>query len=308
MGFSSGTENLVYQPGYADFYLNSQYGIFPQEHRSLAGASLLNMIMVDQQRHDFSDPAVSELIVSFPVVSAPCSYAWDMGFGWSSVRSQAGDLIVVPPHTESRWRVSGARRLLVFAIPVEIVRKVLGPECPADLTSAFETISGSSRPDALTQQVMLKLWEMGRGEEPPSRIMAESVLTTLVCQVLSLSQGAAETAGSGAMPPRNMKRLIEYVDAHLHEDIGLAELAEIAGWGVRHFARVFQQTMGQTPHRWVMDRRVSRAKYLLTQREMSLAEIALTCGFADQSHFTTCFRRSTGFTPLRWRNGGFSGA
>ena len=308
MGFSTGLENSVYQPGYADFYLNSEYGAFPQEHRSLAGARPLSMIMVEQQRHDFSDPAVSELIVSFPLISAPCSYAWDMGFGWSSVRSQAGDLIVVPPNTESRWRVSGARRLLVFAIPIDIVRQVLGPECPVDLTAAFESISGSSRPDPLTQQVMLKLWEMGQGSEPPSRIMAESVMTTLVCQVLSLSQTASQTARSGAIAPRNMKRLIEYVDAHLHEDIGLAELAEIAGWGVRHFTRVFQQSMGQTPHRWVMDRRVSRAKYFLSREEMSLAEIAFTCGFADQSHFTTCFRRATGYTPLKWRNSEFSGA
>ena len=287
--------------GYAEFYRNSQYAVFPQEHRSLPGPRPSSMIMVEQGRHELTDPAVGELIVTTPLAASSCAYAWDMGAGWSGVRSQTGDLIVVPPNVESRWRVGGERRLLIFAIPVETVAQILGPECPTDLSTAFASIAGSSSPDALIQQLMLRLWRLGAAVEPVSRLLSESALSALVCQLLSLSHAATEPPRADAMPAREMRRLIEHVDAHLHEEIGLEDLAATSGWSVRHFTRVFRQSTRETPHRWLMARRVERAKHLLGNRNLSLAEIALTCGFADQSHFTTCFRKLAGATPLRWR-------
>jgi AraC family transcriptional regulator len=287
--------------GYAEFYRNSQYAVFPQEHRALPGPRPSSMIMVDQGRHELTDPAVGELIVTTPLAASSCSYAWDMGDGWSGVRSQTGDLIVVPPNVESRWRVGGERRLLIFAIPVETVAQILGPECPTDLSAAFGSIAGSSRPDPLVQQLMLRLWQLGAADEPVSRLLGESALSALVCQLLALSRTAAEPPRANAMSTRDMRRLIEHVDAHLHEEIGLEDLAATSGWSVRHFTRVFRQSTSETPHRWLMARRVERAKHLLGNRDLSLAEIALTCGFADQSHFTTCFRKVVGATPLKWR-------
>jgi AraC family transcriptional regulator len=64
---------------------------------------------------------------------------------------------------------------------------------------------------------------------------------------------------------------------------------------------MFRQSTGQTPHNFIVRRRIERAKGLLRKPDLQLADIALTCGFADQSHFTTSFRKATGLTPLRWR-------
>jgi len=80
----------------------------------------------------------------------------------------------------------------------------------------------------------------------------------------------------------------------------LVDLADAGGWRVRHFSRMFMST-GQTPHSFILRRRVDRAKDLLRRPKLPLAEVALSCGFADQSHFTTSFRKATGRTPLRWR-------
>lgn len=91
------------------------------------------------------------------------------------------------------------------------------------------------------------------------------------------------------------------MEAHLHRDIPLIDLAAVAGWSVRHFSRRFRQETGRTPHDWILGKRVERAKDLLGKPKLPLAEIALSCGFADQSHFTTAFRRLTDTTPLRWR-------
>jgi AraC family transcriptional regulator len=298
---------LTYKPfadrrgAYAEFYLNSPYAVFPQEHRALPGPRPSTMIMVDQGRHELTDPAIDELIVTIPLAAHSCAYAWDMGEGWSGVRSQTGDLIVVPPHVESRWRVGGERRLLIFAIPVETVAQILGPECPSDLSAAFGAIAGSSAPNELVQQLMLRLWQLGNSVDPLNRLLRESALSALVCHLLSLSRTTAEPSRTNVIAARDMRRLIEYVDVHLHEEIGLNDLAATGGWSVRHFTRVFRQSTSETPHRWLMARRVERAKHLLGSRNLSLAEIALTCGFADQSHFTTCFRQVTGATPMKWR-------
>lgn len=107
----------------------------------------------------------------------------------------------------------------------------------------------------------------------------------------------------GAFPLRGWRRIEDHVEAHLHRDILLQELADIAGWSVRHFSRMFRQAMGTTPHDWIVAKRVGRSKDLLGEPRLPLAEIALCCGFADQSHFTTSFRKVTGMTPLRWRRG-----
>jgi AraC family transcriptional regulator len=83
--------------------------------------------------------------------------------------------------------------------------------------------------------------------------------------------------------------------------ISLRDLADECSLSVRHFTRTFRQTMGMSLHRWLTLHRVDVAKKMLLNREKSLADVALSCGFADQSHFTRVFAGMTGFTPHGWR-------
>ncbi len=89
--------------------------------------------------------------------------------------------------------------------------------------------------------------------------------------------------------------------SHLADDVGLDTLAAIADLSPKHFARAFRQSTGMPPHRWLIERRIDRAKALLRTADLSLAEISLACGFADQSHFTAAFRKLVGFTPGGYR-------
>jgi len=83
----------------------------------------------------------------------------------------------------------------------------------------------------------------------------------------------------------------------------LTELAAVVGMNPHHFCRAFKQSTGCPPHRYVLNRRVERAKRLLTEDHLPLAEIGLTVGFQNQSHFTTVFHRLTGVTPKTYRKG-----
>ncbi len=89
---------------------------------------------------------------------------------------------------------------------------------------------------------------------------------------------------------------IAVMNKHANEDLILEELAALAGLSAKHFARAFRQSIGVPPHRWLIERRINGAKGLLAVTDLGLAEIALACGFADQSHFTAVFRRGTGAT------------
>jgi AraC family transcriptional regulator len=105
----------------------------------------------------------------------------------------------------------------------------------------------------------------------------------------------------GGLPPARLRRIEEFLMAHLADDIGLDDLAAIADLSAKHFARAFRQSTGAPPHRWLIERRIERGKELLAASDHSLAEIALACGFADQSHFTAAFRKAVGATPGAYR-------
>ncbi len=106
---------------------------------------------------------------------------------------------------------------------------------------------------------------------------------------------------AGGLAPWQERRAKEMMSEGLRVEVPLAHLAAECGLSVRHFARAFRKSMGVPPHRWLLRRRVDRAMSLLRGSTLSLAEIALTCGFADQSHFTRVFARMTGMGPGAWR-------
>ena len=105
----------------------------------------------------------------------------------------------------------------------------------------------------------------------------------------------------GGLAPWQYRRAREMLAADLTRDFSLTEIAAECGLSVGHFARGFREGIGESPHRWLIRQRVEKAKQMLADRQGGLAEIALDCGFSDQSHFTRLFRRATGTTPGMWR-------
>jgi transcriptional regulator GlxA family with amidase domain len=98
-----------------------------------------------------------------------------------------------------------------------------------------------------------------------------------------------------------MRRVREYVEIHLAESVDLAALAGIAGLSLYHFARAFKHSAGMTPHHYLVQERVDRAKEMLARTDLLLSEIALATGFSDQSHFARHFRQTLGVTPGQFR-------
>jgi len=104
-----------------------------------------------------------------------------------------------------------------------------------------------------------------------------------------------------ALPSWRLRRVEEYVEAHLDRGMGLSELAKVAGLSRMHFAAQFRIATGYRPHEYLMHQRIEHAKSLLSNTEMPLVEVALSVGFSTQAHFSTLFKRITSETPARWR-------
>jgi transcriptional regulator GlxA family with amidase domain len=105
----------------------------------------------------------------------------------------------------------------------------------------------------------------------------------------------------GGLPPRALRRVREYIEANLEENISIQVLAGIAGLSMYHFARAFKQSEGVTPHDYLVQCRVRRAQELLSGTDLPMSEIALASGFSDQSHCARRFREHVGVTPSTYR-------
>jgi len=105
----------------------------------------------------------------------------------------------------------------------------------------------------------------------------------------------------GGLAPWQLRRAYDFIDANLGNDPSISEVAEQCGLSGSYFSRAFKRETGFSPHRWLMKRRVERAKELLREPDLELAEIAQTCGFVDQSHFARVFSKSENCSPGRWR-------
>jgi AraC-like DNA-binding protein len=105
----------------------------------------------------------------------------------------------------------------------------------------------------------------------------------------------------GGLSPGVLRRVREYIDANLETDVGLDALAKVAGLSRCHFARAFKQSVGTTPHNFLMYRRFCKAVEFIADTNLPLAEIALAAGFSDQSHFSRRFRQYIGVSPSAFR-------
>jgi AraC family transcriptional regulator len=135
------------------------------------------------------------------------------------------------------------------------------------------------------------------------RLYAEALGTALTVHLLGnygSARGVARVPRGGLLPGQ-LRRVIDYMDAHLCEDLSLAELADVAGFSRHYFARSFRLATGMPPHQYVIERRVERACRLLLDTSISIGVVAASLGFASQSHLTEHFRRVTGLTPARYR-------
>lgn len=153
--------------------------------------------------------------------------------------------------------------------------------------------------DPLLEQLCRALHAELRAIHPLGRLYVESLTESLKLHLLRHYRGTPirPPPVRGGLRPTVLRQVVQYVDAHLHRDLSLGELAGIAALSQFHFARLFRQSMGISLHRYVRERRLEEAGRLLRDTTLTLAAVAELTGFADQSHFSREFKRRYGVAP-----------
>ena len=155
--------------------------------------------------------------------------------------------------------------------------------------------------DATISRLMeLLILEVKAGAESGA-LYAESLAHALGTRVLMLRDASRlSQVRHSTLPRTSLRRVLERVHGSDGE-VGLAELARESGYSRRHFLRMFQQTLGMPPHRYIMEVKLQRAQELMRDKSRTLIDIALTCGFASHSHMSRAFRTVRGLSPSELR-------
>ena len=173
-----------------------------------------------------------------------------------------------------------------------------------EFSPSFELIDGPSKTeDRLVSQIGMALVNEANSENGTEKIYSESLMQTLVLHVLKNYSSAKYGVKNlkGGLSGYKLKLVTEYINDNLDQELSLAELSGIADLSQFHFSRSFRETTGLPPRKFLMKRRVEKAKRLLAESDLPLVEVGFQTGFKTQSHFTSLFRRLTNVTPRVWR-------
>jgi AraC family transcriptional regulator len=167
----------------------------------------------------------------------------------------------------------------------------------------FEFVEIYKANDALIQHIGLTLLAEHGSDSPEGKLFSDSLIQTLTLHLLRNYSTASlrNESLNGGLSGYKLRRVKEFIDANLDEDLSLAEIAAVAELSQFHFARAFRKTTGLTPQQYLMQQRIERAKHLLAEEDLPIVEVSLRSGFKNQSHFTTLFRKFTKLTPKTWR-------
>ncbi len=198
--------------------------------------------------------------------------------------------------------VSGRSSHLGTIVMVELAPRLVSAAAPSGGRVELRPAYGVDDP-LLAQLVAALRDEASAGATAGGCLYVESLGIALAAHLVHKYAAAAPPPRDqhGALSASELRRVLEYIDAHLGTDIALDHLAQAAGMNVFAFVRHFKQATGLPPHQYVLRRRIERARSLLADTGVSLVEIALRCGFGDQSSFSTAFRRWTRLTPGGYR-------
>jgi AraC family transcriptional regulator len=219
--------------------------------------------------------------------------------GWSD----PGTINLTPPGVEGTWEAKASSRAAVVVIRPEFISRAIDENWGAD-SSKVEINKQFLVRDPVIEAITLNLAREAADGSPAGRLYAESGCEFLAHHLIYRYSNLSQTPprSKGGLSSRRLRLVLEYIEDTLGQPIKLRELAALARISARHFERAFRQSTGSSPHGYVMDRRLHRARDLLiNQPELPIEQIALRLGFSSSSHFSSAFRRQTGLTPTDFR-------
>jgi AraC family transcriptional regulator len=211
-----------------------------------------------------------------------------------------GAVCVVPSGLAHTATLCGESEHLALYLDPALVRRAASE---TRLAAGFEILEKYPRTDNVIKSVGLALLGELDSEGLSGRLYVESLANVLAIHLLRYytAAGMKPERFKGGLPGPKLRQVMAYIAENYSNDIRLDELAQVAGMSCFHFAREFKRTTGTSPHQYLINFRIERAKKLLGNERIPLIEVGLRSGFSHQSHFTRLFRKFTGTTPHSYR-------
>lgn len=249
--------------------------------------------------HDYLVGMPGHVIMTF--YGAAQEITWRRGSMRIHSRTRPGSITVIPDGHDGRWDIEG---------PLEVSHVYLTEQrlqhC-ADILAGgqkIELVGRAGFDDAATSRILQMLSQPVVMTDPASRLFVEQAVDLLCTQLvrthssLTLSQGEAPRHG---LADWQVKRVTDYMREFLERDIGLDEMAALLGLSRFHFATAFRKATGQSPHHYLMGLRMTQARKLLSQPDLSIIQVALAVGYQTPSAFAASFRKANNMTPRAFR-------
>ena len=213
----------------------------------------------------------------------------------------SGDITITPVGPRVRWQQTSPSLVILLRLAPEYVRHMAGDECAMD-PDRFEIQNVFATRDAIIENLGRRLLAGLELEGVDSHFYVD----TLTCELaLHLLRHYTTTPASDwprtRLSPHKLRCAVDYIEENLGNPLTLAAIACAVALSPGHFAHAFREATGVTPHRYVVERRVERAKNLLRQSALPITEIADQVGCPSNSHFSVLFHRVTGVTPRQFR-------
>lgn len=256
----------------------------------------VGMVRVTHGGIPFSDPAGDTYLLTSPIHGSPyveCDFA---GFALRQ-RTYPGDFIVQHLKDGVSGFADGAVTVQMTAIDGPWMRQLIG-EALGGAAPDWEQAAVSTWRNDFLSSLLDRLWFRLKRDGDGGQSWADQA-SILAVQTIAeqLSPAARKHTDASPLPPSQMRRVHDFIEAHLGEAIGVAEMATAAGLSPYHFSRRFKAAMGVSPHRFLIRRRLDHARRLIAEGGLPLSAIAPLSGFSSQAHMTTAFRAHFGRTP-----------
>jgi len=206
-----------------------------------------------------------------------------------------GQFCVVPAGSSTRWTLTQPATSLLLR---------LSPRLMDEAARGTDLASLIHIRDPHIESIGWMMQAEAHNAYPGGRLFSDSLASALAARLLAVQTGAAtpEQKRAHSLPQWRLRQVLEYIETNLASDLTLAELAGVAGFSLSHFKVLFREATGVPVHRFVLERRVERARMHLMQGKMSATDVALETGFTHSSHMARCLRRVLGVSTAQLRS------
>jgi AraC family transcriptional regulator len=216
-------------------------------------------------------------------------------------REVAGELDIIPARTPSAWEAKQGGTTLVMRVPDDLLKAVAG-ELDMD-PGSIELADRFQLRDPVLEHIAWAIKSDLESGSTSGRLFRESLSNAFAARLLQRHnrRSLPMRDSHGGMSAWKLKQVITYIEDNLESDLSLQEVSKVAGISVSHLKTLFRQSTGVPVHQYVLRRRVERAKLLLQDDKLSIAQVAFAAGFAHQSHLARHMKRLLGVTPAAAR-------